>query len=68
LITHPETATALGDHRYDGRSGDFSLRGIAADRCIAQLVDGRRCAFPPCKIDDASPIRIIDGRAFFICN
>ena len=32
LATHPEEATALGDHRFDRRSGDVSAAGIAADR------------------------------------
>ena len=34
LITHPEAASAMGDHRYDSRSSDYSLRGIAADRAL----------------------------------
>jgi uncharacterized protein (DUF885 family) len=32
LKTHPETATTLGDHRYDDRITDLSRRGEAADR------------------------------------
>ena len=32
LATHPEEATALGDHRFDKRSGDSSAAGVAADR------------------------------------
>ena len=32
LATHPEEATQLGDHRFDGRSGDQSAAGVAADR------------------------------------
>jgi uncharacterized protein (DUF885 family) len=32
LATHPETATALGEHRFDKRTSDFSRRGIAAER------------------------------------
>ena len=32
LATHPEEATALGDHRFDSRSGDSSAAGVAADR------------------------------------
>jgi uncharacterized protein (DUF885 family) len=34
LATHPETATALGDHRYDTRTGDFSRRGVVADLAL----------------------------------
>jgi len=34
LATHPETATSLGDHRFDGRVSDFSQRGIAAERVL----------------------------------
>jgi uncharacterized protein (DUF885 family) len=32
LAAHPEEATQLGDHRFDGRSGDSSAAGVAADR------------------------------------
>jgi uncharacterized protein (DUF885 family) len=34
LKRNPETATALGDHRYDGKSSDFSAQGIAGDRAL----------------------------------
>jgi len=34
LATHPEEATALGDHRFDRRSGDQSAAGVAADRAL----------------------------------
>jgi uncharacterized protein (DUF885 family) len=34
LKRNPETATALGDHRYDGRSSDFSGKGVAGDRAL----------------------------------
>ena len=30
LERYPETATALGDHRYDGRFGDYTARGVEA--------------------------------------
>ncbi len=36
LTTHPESATALGDHRFDARTSDFSMRGMAADRLLYQ--------------------------------
>ena len=36
LIAHPEAATALGDHRFDARVSDLSLRGVAADRRLYQ--------------------------------
>ena len=32
LETHPEWATVLGDHRFDGRLNDYSLGGVEADR------------------------------------
>ena len=34
LKRNPETATALGDHRYDGKSSDFSARGFEGDRAL----------------------------------
>lgn len=36
LTTHPESATALGDHRFDARTTDLSMRGVAADRALYQ--------------------------------
>jgi uncharacterized protein (DUF885 family) len=35
LEMNPEWATALGDHRYDDRMGDYSRAGIEADRKFA---------------------------------
>jgi hypothetical protein len=32
LRLNPEWATALGDHRYDGQLGDYSMKGIQAER------------------------------------
>ena len=32
LALKPEWATSLGDHRYDGRLNDYSLRGVEAER------------------------------------
>ncbi len=34
LALHPEEATQLGDHRFDRRSGDPSMTGIAASRAL----------------------------------
>src|SRR5579863_1661233 len=34
LKRNPETATALGDHRYDGKSSEFSATGVAGDRAL----------------------------------
>jgi uncharacterized protein (DUF885 family) len=34
LRTHPETATSMGDHRYDRATSDYSARGVAADRTL----------------------------------
>ncbi len=34
LVRDPETATALGDHRYDARTADYSMRGVAANRAL----------------------------------
>src|SRR5256885_7376930 len=32
LALNPEFATALGEHRYDDRFGDYSLAGVARQR------------------------------------
>ncbi len=34
LATHPEDATALGDHRFDARLNDYSAEGRDADRAL----------------------------------
>ncbi|MBM2845297.1 MAG: hypothetical protein HW407_609 [Bacteroidetes bacterium] len=34
LEAKPEWATGLGDHRYDSRISDYSIRGIEADRSL----------------------------------
>jgi len=34
LVTHPETASAMGDHRYDSRTSDYSLHGVAKERAL----------------------------------
>ena len=34
LAMNPETATALGDHRFDALTSDFSHRGVAASQAL----------------------------------
>jgi len=34
LVSHPEDASALGDHRYDSRVKDYSMGGVNADRTL----------------------------------
>jgi len=46
LVLHPEQATALGDHRYDTKTSDFSLKGVAADRALAHRVLDQLAAIP----------------------
>ena len=46
LATHPETATALGDHRYDSRSSNFSMHGIAVDRALYRRTLEQLSAIP----------------------
>src|ERR1700712_5129421 len=47
LATHPEEATALGDHRFDSRSGDSSAAGVAADRKLyRKTLDGGEAISP----------------------
>lgn len=36
LEMNPETATNLGDHRFDNRLDDYSLKGVARDRAFNQ--------------------------------
>lgn len=63
LRTHPETATQLGDHRYDARVSDFSSKGVAADlklyrSVIAQLEKLNVTALSP---GDAVDIQILEN-------
>jgi uncharacterized protein (DUF885 family) len=46
LTTHPETASALGDHRFDSRTSDYSLRGVAADRGLYHRTLDQLAAIP----------------------
>ncbi len=36
LGTHPESATTLGDHRFDARLNDYTLAGVEADRRLSK--------------------------------
>jgi uncharacterized protein (DUF885 family) len=57
LASHPESATELGDHRYDKKSGDYSLRGDAADRALFHKTLGALEAIPA---DRLSPDNRVD--------
>jgi len=58
LATHPETASTLGDHRYDWRTSDYSARGIAADRALYHKTLARLAAIPA---KDLSPDNAVDS-------
>lgn len=57
LVSSPETATELGDHRYDARSSDYSMRGVAADRALYHKTLLQLAAIPG---DKLSPDNSVD--------
>ena len=67
LETHPEFATALGDHRYDGRLNDYSLaaveRNVATARDYLQeleAIDAKRLS-----ADNAVDLAILENSVRF---
>jgi uncharacterized protein (DUF885 family) len=46
LVRQPETATALGDHRYDARTADYSKRGIAGNLTLYHQTLNALAAIP----------------------
>ncbi len=58
LKTHPETATGLGDHRYDNRTSDYTLHGEAADR---KLYHETLAALEAIPATDLSPDDAVDS-------
>jgi uncharacterized protein (DUF885 family) len=58
LKTHPETATAMGDHRYDSATSDYSARGVAADRALYHHTLDLLTAIPA---KDLSPDDAVDS-------
>src|SRR5579872_5576981 len=58
LRTHPETATAMGDHRYDNATSDYSLHGVAADRVLYHHTLDLLTAIPA---KDLSPDDAVDS-------
>jgi uncharacterized protein (DUF885 family) len=46
LARDPETATALGDHRYDARTADYSMGGVAANRALYHQTLNALAAIP----------------------
>jgi len=63
LKTHPETATGLGDHRYDSRTSDYSQKGEAADRKLYHDTLAALEAIPAAKLspDDAVDSAILQN-------
>lgn len=58
LKTHPETATGLGDHRYDSLTSDYSMKGEAADRKLYHETLAALQAIPAA---DLSPDDAVDS-------
>ncbi|HXA46753.1 MAG TPA: DUF885 family protein, partial [Burkholderiaceae bacterium] len=46
LVTHPEAASAMGDHRYDSRSSDYSLHGVTVERALYHRTLDQLAAIP----------------------
>lgn len=57
LVLRPESATALGDHRFDKRVSDLSLRGVAAERLLFQTTLDRLNGIDPSSL---SPNNSVD--------
>jgi uncharacterized protein (DUF885 family) len=64
LKAHPETATSLGDHRYDSRTSDYSKKGEEADRKLYQDTLAALEAIPAAELspDDAVDSAILQNQ------
>jgi uncharacterized protein (DUF885 family) len=51
LKMHPETATALGDHRYDDRLDDYSTAGVNAELELFRTCLGALSRIDPADLD-----------------
>jgi uncharacterized protein (DUF885 family) len=56
LAMHPETATALGDHRFDKSTSDFSLSGIAVEREFYRKTLAALAAVPAHRLTAANAV------------
>lgn len=61
LVMEPETATELGDHRYDSRMNDYSLNGVASERAFVKRYLAALRAIPASRL---SRVNNIDYRIF----
>ncbi|HMF56150.1 MAG TPA: DUF885 domain-containing protein [Pyrinomonadaceae bacterium] len=59
LETKPETATQLGDHRYDNRLDDYSRAGQERERALSQKYLKALDSFP---MNRLSPVNSVDYR------
>ncbi|MFZ1731682.1 MAG: DUF885 domain-containing protein [Bacteroidota bacterium] len=57
LSSHPEDATALGDHRYDARMNDYSREGVDAD---AAFFGAYLDTLSAMRVETLSPQHMID--------
>jgi len=56
LSISPETATGLGDHRYDNRLDDYSLAGVERDRKLTQEYLKALDAIPAARLNSVNSI------------
>ncbi|MFN2454511.1 MAG: DUF885 domain-containing protein [Pyrinomonadaceae bacterium] len=56
LLMSPERATALGDHRYDNRLNDYSLKGIERARALDQEYLKALDAISPARLSQANSV------------
>ncbi|HEX8956531.1 MAG TPA: DUF885 domain-containing protein [Burkholderiaceae bacterium] len=64
LKAHPETATGLGDHRYDSRTSDYTTKGEQADRKLYHDTLAALEAIPAAELspDDAVDSAILQNQ------
>ncbi|MBV8633811.1 MAG: DUF885 family protein, partial [Burkholderiaceae bacterium] len=64
LMAHPETATGLGDHRYDSLTSDYSAKGEQTDRKLYQDTLAALEAVPVAELspDDAVDSAILQNQ------
>ena len=56
LAMNPETATSLGEHRFDRRVSDYSRRGIAAQRKLCRDTLDKLAAIPAGSLSPANAV------------
>jgi uncharacterized protein (DUF885 family) len=64
LEMNPETATNLGDHRFDNRLDDYSLKGVERDRAFNQKYLKALGAIPAARLSQVNSVdyRIMRNR------